>query len=160
MTGLYHGCHVKLFDYSHVAAPDYYAEHRHTLILLHRNAQATDSATEGAMQEEQLPNFAITPGGYLERYLVEYQEVDLVSRPALAPHFRLYAQDPTRTLAFIGPKFEQLLSDHPYFYVEIRDNVMLVFRPSREFESPEAIEMLLAFTELMTGGSCERRSTQ
>ena len=141
MTGAYRGCQVKIFDYSHTAAPDYYAEHRHTLIQL-RPLEAG---------ETPLPNLAITPGDYLERYLVEYQEVDLAGRPALAPHYRLYAQDPARALAFVGTKFEQLLSDHPCFYVEIRDNVMLVFRPGREFETPEAIELLLAFAELVGG---------
>ncbi|OZA24213.1 MAG: sulfate transporter, partial [Hydrogenophilales bacterium 17-61-9] len=34
MTGDYAGCHVKLFDYSHTAAPDYYSEHRHTVVIL------------------------------------------------------------------------------------------------------------------------------
>ena len=139
MTGLYSGCHVKLFDYSHTAAPDYYSEHHHTLILL-RCLEASDV---------KLPNLAITPGDYLERYLVEYQEVDLESRPILGSHYRLYAQDPAQALTFIGTKTEQLLNDHPGFYVEIRDNVLLAFRPAREQETPEEIALLFAFTELM-----------
>ena len=137
MTGVYRGCQVKLFDYSHTAAPDYYAEHRHTLILLHRPEAG----------EVALPNFAMTPGDYLERYLVEYQEVDLVGRPALAPHYRFYAQDPAPALDSIGTKFEQLLHDHPGFYVEVRNNFLLVFRPNQELEPPDAIELLLAFAE-------------
>ena len=141
MTGLYNGCHVKLFDYSHTAAPDYYSEHRHTLILLR-------CPEVGAIE---LPNLAITPGDYLERYLVEYQEVDLADSPALAPYYRLYGHDPAQALAFVETKAEQLLSDHPDFYVEIRDNVLLAFRPGRELETPEAIGLLLAFTELMSG---------
>ncbi len=137
MTGVYRDCQVKLFDYSHTAAPDYYAEHRHTLIFLQRLEA----------HEVQLPNLAITPGDYLERYLVEYQEVDLTGRPALASHYRFYAQDPARALAFVGTKFEQTLRDHPGFYVEIRDNVLLAFHPDQELESPAAIESLLAFAE-------------
>lgn len=142
MTGLYRGCHVKLFDYSHTAAPDYYSEHRHTIILLR-------CLEEG---ELELPNLAITPGDYLERYLVEYQEVDLAGRSALASHYRLYALNPEPALAFIA-KAEQVLKDHPDFYVEIRDNVLLAFRPSRELETTEGIELLLAFAEL--AGSAE-----
>ncbi|MBI3343979.1 MAG: hypothetical protein HY028_03805 [Gammaproteobacteria bacterium] len=137
MTGAYRGCEIKIFDYSHTAAPDYYTEHRHTLIH-HLEAG-----------EAPLPNLAITPGGYLEHYLVEYQEVDLAGRPALAPHYRLYAQDPARALAFVGTEIEQLLRDHPGFYVEIRDNALLAFRP--EQEPPEAIELLLAFAEVAPG---------
>lgn len=34
MSGEYHGCKLRLFDYSHTAAPDYYTKHWHTLILL------------------------------------------------------------------------------------------------------------------------------
>ncbi len=141
MSGVYRGCQVKLFDYSHTAAPDYYAEHRHTLVMLSR-------PEEGSVP---WPNLALTPGSYLERYLVEYQEVDLAGRPALARHYRLYAQDPALALALVGPELEQLLLEHPGFYVEIRDNVLLVFRPDQGLETPEAIEHLLAFAELPGG---------
>lgn len=141
MTGLYKGCHVKLFDYSHTAAPDYYLEHLHTLIVLR--------CLEGG--DVELPNLAITPGDYLERYLVEYQEVDLADRPTLAAHYRLYAKDPAQALAFIGQKAQQLLQDNPGFYVEIRDNVLLAFRPGRELETPETIKLLFDFAELAGG---------
>ena len=139
MSGVYRGCQVKLFDYSHTAAPDYYAEHHHTLIML------SCPATGGV----QLPNFALTPGSYLERYLVEYQEVDLAGRPAGALHYRLYAQDPALALALVGTKFEQLLLEHPGYYVEIRDNVLLVFHPEHDLEPPEAIGSLLSFAEAL-----------
>ena len=56
-------------------------------------------------------------------------------------------------LAFVGTKFEQLLSDHSCFYVEIRDNVLLAIRPGRELETPEAIELLLTFAGLVGGKS-------
>lgn len=147
MTGLYKGCHVKLFDYSHTAAPDYYSEHLHTLIVLR--------CLEGG--DVELPNLAITPGDYLERYLVEYQEVDLADRPALAAHYRLYAQDPAQALAFIEAKAEQLLKDHPGFYIEIRDNVLLAFRPGRELETPETIKLLFDFAELAGAHKSEGR---
>ena len=142
MTGMHHDCHIKLFDYSHTAAPDYYAEHCHTVILLR--------CLEG--REIELPNLALTPGHYLERYLVEYQEVDLATRPALAQHHQLYAQEPEKALAFVGTKLERLLLEHPGIYVEIRDNVMLAFRPDQELETPEAIAQMLAFAEA-AGGS-------
>ncbi len=141
MTGVYRGCEVKIFDYSHTAAPDYYSAHRHTLILLHPLKAG----------EAPLPNLAITPGDYLERYLVEYQEV-AVGRPALAPHYRLYAQDPARAQAVVvGTKLERLLLDRPGFYVEIRNNALLAFRPNQDLESPEAIELLLAFADALGG---------
>ena len=140
MTGEYHGCEVKLFDYSHTAAPDYYAEYRHTIILLHR------PETGGTLW----PNLALTPGNYLERYLVEYQEVELTTRPALTG-YHLYAQEPAQALTWIETYIEHLLLEHPGLYVEIRDNVMLAFRPDQYLESPEMIERLLAFAEQVCG---------
>ena len=137
MTGSYHGCQVKLFDYSHTAAPDYHAEHRHTLILAH--------------VDTPLPNLVITPGHYLERYLVEFQEVELASHPTFAQHYRLYAHDPMRALACVESQLQQLLMDQPGFYVEIRDQVLLAFRPDQDLLSPDAIERLLAFAEAVGG---------
>ncbi len=51
----------------------------------------------------------------------------------------------------VGPELEQLLLEHPGFYVEIRANVLLVFRPDQHLEPPEAIEHLLAFAGLVGG---------
>ena len=133
ISGVYHGCQVKLYDYSHTTAPDYYAVHRHTVIQI--------SLLE---RREALPNLAITPGDYLERYLVEYQETSFEAR---VPHYRLYAQDPVGALDFVGANLEQLLRANAGFYVEIRDNVLLAFRPHHEFESPDAIASLLAFAD-------------
>ncbi len=139
MSGVYRGCQVRLFDYSHTAAPDYYDEHRHTLVMLCR-------PEEGSVQ---WPNLALTPGSYLERYLVEYQEVDITSRPAGALHYRLYAQDAAPALAMLGTELAQLLLEHPGYYIEIRNNVLLAFHPEHDLESPEAIESLLAFAEAL-----------
>ena len=86
----------------------------------------------------------ITPGDYLERYLVGYQETDFAAH---VPHYRLYAQDPVAARDFVGAHFEQLLRDRTDLYVEIRDNVLLAFRPNQEFESPEAIASLLDFVD-------------
>ncbi len=137
MSGEHHGCYLSLYDYSHTAAPDYYAEHQHTIVHLRR--LETD--------DMPWPNLVITPGHYLERYLVEYQEVDVMSRPAISQHYRLYALHPQQALAWMDSGIERLLAEHPGFYIELRDNFMLVFHPEHDLESPEAIELLLAFAE-------------
>ena len=137
ISGDYHGMHLKLYDYSHTAAPDYYSEHRHTIIQIRRSATSTTP----------WPNLALTPGHYLERYLVEYQEVNIEDRPALARHFRLYALDTAQALAWMDQEKENLLIKHLGYYVEIRDNVLLAFHPEHELESPDAIASLIAFAE-------------
>lgn len=139
MTGDYHGVAIKLYDYSHTAAPDYYSEHRHTLIKL---SQASGGGAPW-------PNLVITPGSYLERYLVEYQEVDVSSRPALAQHYRLYVRTPGQTLPLLDSRLEKFLLAHPGLYIEIHDRVLLAFRPEHGLETPEAVGQLLALADVM-----------
>lgn len=132
MTGSHDGCEVRIFDYSHTSAPDYYAEYRHTLALLR---------PEGAA----LPNLAITPGDYLERYLVEYQEVEVAQPKEFARHYKVYAENPERACAFITDEVVKHFCEYPGFYLEIRNNAVLVFRPGRDLEPASAIPCLLSF---------------
>ena len=139
MTGVYHGCHVKLFDYSHTAAPDYYVEHRHTVIVLRPPG---DAAID-------LPNMAVTPGNYLERYLIaDYGDVDVNGLDhAFAGHYRAYADDPARARDLLTAGLMQHLLKHPGFYVEIRDNAVLAFRPENGLEPVAAIPELLSLAD-------------
>lgn len=143
MTGEYRGCYVKLFDYSHTAAPDYYVEHRHTAIILR----------PAAMDAGVLPNLAIAPGSYLERYLIaEYAEVELSALdPAIADHYRAYADDPQRAHALMVASLAPQLLRHPGFYLEIRNNAVLAFRPDKPLESPAELATLLAFADWLSG---------
>ena len=135
MTGARHGFHVKIFDYSHTAAPEYYVEHRHTLVMLRHN--------DGRAME--LPSLAITPGQYLERYLLaEYREADGCGLEArFRTACRVYAEDSTRIRSLLQGEVARELLANMGFYVEIRDSMLLVFHPEHEFESPHAIVELL-----------------
>lgn len=139
MTGLRGDTHVKLFDYSHTAAPEYYVEHRHTVAIL----RLCDEASAA------LPNLALTPGDYLERYLVaDYREVDVAGVDAeFVRHTRVYGDDASRVRACLTPGLIRQLQAHPGTYVELRDSVLLVFRPARGLEAPDAVEDLLAHAE-------------
>jgi MFS superfamily sulfate permease-like transporter len=147
ISGAYRDCHVKLFDYSHTAAPDYYLEHRHTLMTAHCLRQSA----------APLPNLAITPGHYLERYLVQYREVDVSGDAAPEGDYRVFGEEPERVRPLLAQGLAAYLREHPGFYLEIRDNVLLAFRPGREIEEPEqAIQWLFAFAELLTRPSVHR----
>ena len=139
MSGVYRGCEIKIFDYSHTAAPDYYVEHRHTVIFVRPPAGAGVA----------LPNLAITPGSYLERYLIaEYGDVELNGfDQAFAQHHRVYAQDPVRARAFLAAGLLRHLLAHPGFYVEIRNNTLLAFRPENGLEPIHALDALLSFAD-------------
>ena len=63
----------------------------------------------------------------------------------------MYAHDPVRSLAFVESQLQRLLLDQPGFYVDIRNNVLLAFRPNQKLLSPDAIERLLAFADVVGG---------
>lgn len=138
MSGVYLGCKVRVFDYSHTAAPDYYVEYRHTLVTIAPPAQ----------QAPALPNFAITPGSYLERYLVKYQELDGAALGALADSYRAYSDAPERFKSLLTPELLALLQQHPGVYLEARNNFLLAFHPRHELEPAKNIAALLSFAIL------------
>ncbi|HEY9097938.1 MAG TPA: hypothetical protein VIN38_03610 [Thiobacillus sp.] len=61
MTGDGAGCYVKLFDYSHTAAPDSYAQHCHSVQVLRPNEVKV-----------ALPELTQTP----DNSLVGHEEID------------------------------------------------------------------------------------
>ena len=138
MTGDYAGCHVKLFDYSHTAAPDYYSEHRHTVIILRPHVVTA-----------ALPELVLTPGNYLERYLVEYEEVDAPEITAGLREHRLYTRSGSPNSLAMIRKILALLEHYPDIYIEIHDGVLLAFCPDRDLETVEGIEALFGLGRLM-----------
>lgn len=138
MTGLHVGCHVKLFDYSHTAAPDYYAEHRHTLIILRPQAGGIE-----------LPEMVVAPGHYLERYLVEYEELNTPTLTAAAHEHRWYLLPGGPDHEPFIQHIQTLIRHYPGIYLEMRDNAILAFRPGHELETAPDIEALLGIATLV-----------
>lgn len=138
MTGDYAGCHVKLFDYSHTAAPDYYAEHRHTVIILRPHDIAA-----------ALPELVLTPGNYLERYLVGFEEIDAPEITAALREHRLYTRPDSPDSTGVIRKILALLDRHPDIYIEIHDGALLAFCPARDLETAEGIEALFGLGSLL-----------
>lgn len=135
LSGLHEGCRARIFDYSHTTTPEYYVEHRHTLLVLQG----------GTDPVQALPDFAITPGHYLERYLiVEYRELDLdETGDAFADKYRVFASDPEAVSRLLTPGLRTLMLSHGGTYVEFRGGALLVFRPGNDLESPESTSTLL-----------------
>lgn len=131
MSGHHQGCEVRIFDYSHTAAPDYFSKHWHTLI------RWSIPAREGA-----IPGFVITPGHYLERYLVDFTENTLPEEHPLASAYRLYGSDGRDVTGFITPELSSFLMEHQSFYIEAKGGVMLAFSPNQELADPQQIALL------------------
>lgn len=138
MTGLYAGCHVKLFDYSHTAAPDYYAEHRHTLVVL----RPQDEGME-------LPDLVVTPGLYLQRYLVGFEEIDRPALAAASHEHRWYQRPQGHVPEELIRRLQVVLDNYPGIYLEIRDNALLAFNPNRDLANADGIASLLGIANLL-----------
>lgn len=138
MTGLYAGCHVKLFDYSHTAAPDYYAEHRHTLVVL----RPQDEGME-------LPDLVVTPGLYLQRYLVGFEEIDRPALAAASHEHRWYQRPQGHVKEELIRRLQVVLDNYPGIYIEIRDNALLAFNPNRDLANADGIASLLGIANLL-----------
>lgn len=129
MSGEYLGSEVRVFDYSHTAAPDYYSKHWHTLMTLR--------CPQGAQND-----FVIAPGHYLARYLVDFAEIDMAGHPAFAGDYRLYGLADASTPPQISPELGDFLMRNRGFYIEMRNGVMLAFRQEQGMAEPEDIALL------------------
>ena len=138
VQGDFLGCHIKLFDYSHTSAPDYYVEHRHTLMIL---SMPLDLAL--------CPSIVVTPENYLERYLVEFNEMPYGTVSKTGDVYRLYTQGtPEQTQAF-AQRVDNFLKIHPKLYLECRGTAMLAFFPDRDMAAPDDLNTLLALASLL-----------
>jgi carbonic anhydrase len=127
------GAALRVFDYSHTSAPDYHVAHRHTLLVMEL-PRAADR-----------PEFVLTPGHYLERYLVAWREVPPDTVRGLPAGSRLYCRaDEARDMsAWFDDEVLQALATHGPLYVEARAQALLVFRPARALEDEEGIAGLV-----------------
>ncbi|ACL72527.1 sulphate transporter [Thioalkalivibrio sulfidiphilus HL-EbGr7] len=142
MTGHYRDWMLRAFDYSHTAAPDYYAEHQHTLVIV-----------KPAEPVSGLPDMVLAPGHYLKSYLVNYQELELPESLGFPEGYRLYAPSTHDGVIAAAGRLRGFLARHPGVYLEVRKNAVLTFRPDRELEMPEGIEELLEIIEYCLEGS-------
>ena len=137
MSGVSHGCEIRLADYSHTAAPDYYTKHWHTIITSRLSAST-------------ISDFVITPGYYLRRYLADYREVESVGANKLPDNYRFYAKkeggDPS---AYLSSELIEFLRNHEGIYLEVQNGVMLSFNRNRDLLSTEEIASLLTLMEIV-----------
>ena len=143
MSGELSGCNVRLFDYSHTAAPNYYSKHWHTIITSHCLIAS----------DKNVPDLVITPGHYLERYLVEYDEILLPHGDEFAEKYHCYGKGDTDPQSFISPELIAFLVKNEGFYLEIHEGVMLAFRKTHGLESVDEISLLFTLVEIFNA-SC------
>ena len=145
-SNVMHGTHntwgVKIFDYSHTAAPDYYVEHFHTLGVL---TPPTDAP--------RLPIAVITPENYLERYLVEMQEAKWDAQAETGYHYRVFAQGEPASALALARRIAPFLKQHPGVYIESRGNTLLVFCPTLELAMAQDLAGIFELVDLLTKNS-------
>ncbi len=138
MSGDYLGCEVRVFDYSHTAPPDFFSKHWHTIITMRCPALA-DAA---------VPDFVITPGHYLERYLVEFSEMPLPGPREFTESYHLHGQVGHDPLSHISPELVAFLMRHKGFYLEVRNGVLLAFRQDQGLAKPDDVSLLFVLAEI------------
>ncbi len=143
MYGEHKGANVRLYDYSHTSAPNYYSKHWHTIIT---SSYAADSGIN-------IPDLVITPGHYLERYLVDYDEVNLPENNAFAEKYRLFAKEGSDPLSCISPELMKFIAKFDDCYLEVRNGVMLAFRKDQSLANADEIASLLALAETFNSTS-------
>jgi len=139
ITGNLKGHEIRLFDYSHTAAPDYYSKHWHTIITVQCKTES------GA----NIPDLVITPGHYMERYLFEFTEVALEDNSAFAETYRLYSADGQDPRALLGNGLIDFLTQNKGFYIEVHNGVLLAFIQHRQLANEGDLELLLKLSELI-----------
>lgn len=128
IEGDWRGARLRIFDYSHTSPPDYHVAHRHTLAV-------------AEIAGVDLGHVAITPGHYLERYLVQLEERPQTA--GLAAGYRLWAARGTDPAPLLDAAVQQALARHGPIYLEARGRAILAFRPPRGLEDEAGIEGLL-----------------
>jgi carbonic anhydrase len=136
---------LRIFDYGHTSAPDYHAVHRHTLVVIEPGPG------------HAAHDFVLTPGHYLERYLVHLSEREDASVPA---PYRLYLPDEGAPLVELSAALAAELDSVGPLYVESRGGALLAFSPNRALEDAERIEAiarwLTAFAQASVATKAER----
>jgi len=126
LKGKIRAWNVRVLDYSHTSAPDYHVAHRHTLIFV-------DLPGELLCPDVHV----LSPGHYLERYLV-----DLIEVPVDIEGHRLYVQGGEPDPGFQAFGLALVRSSGP-LYVEWRKTGLLVFAPATAWEPPARVQALL-----------------
>jgi MFS superfamily sulfate permease-like transporter len=134
IEGDWQGARLRIFDYSHTSPPDYHVAHRHTLAV-------------AELPGRSLGHVVITPGHYLERYLVRLEERPGV--PELAAGYRLWVGAGTDAAPLLVPAVQQALATHGPLYLELHGDAVLLFRPPRGLEDEAGIESLLAALQVV-----------
>jgi len=139
ISGPWAGGHIKLFDYSHASAPDYHVAHRHTLMIFDWPAG------------QSLPDFVLTPGHYLERYLVHLSELDAAGVRGLPAGYRLYSAPGVDVRDALPAELLLGLDTFGPLYFELRGGVALAFRPQCALEGEAEMETLAAWAARLMG---------
>lgn len=138
LSGEYLGCNIHISDYSHTSPPDYYNKHWHTMMTLRR---PTTLATT-------TPDMVIAPGHYLERYLVDYDEVALPQNESFSKKYRLYTKDGADPLPYLPSKVIEFIVKYDDIYLEVHGGVILTFRRHQALANAHEIASLLSLAKI------------
>lgn len=145
IAGWYKGLEIKIFDYSYTDMLQYFAETRHTMILMKVEDNALD-----------LPDCVLEPDGFVGGHLSHDRDIHLNEGLHFPQRYHLHGQDEAAVRGFFSADLIRFFDTYPDFYLETRGNWLLAFRTHDELEEPASLAVLLSLADAIVHASVER----
>lgn len=145
IAGWHKGLEIKIFDYSYTDILQYFAETRHTMILL--------KVENGALH---IPDFVLEPEGFVGGHLIYDRDIHLTAGVHFPQRYHLHGQDEQAVREFFSADLIRFFDTHPEFYLETRGNYLLAFRVYAELEDPASLGVLLSLADAVAHACVER----
>jgi MFS superfamily sulfate permease-like transporter len=131
---------LRIVDYSHTSPPDYHHAHRHTLLIYEYG---------GALGPAPL---VLTPGHYMERYLVKLPEI--TGTPLPEGH-RAWGEA-SLPAVLITPELRAAIRALGQVYVEWQASAILLFRPFAGLEDEATLVALIVALDAAASAAEQR----
>lgn len=145
ITGWHKGLEIKIFDYSYTDMLQYFAETRHTMILM--------KVENGALH---IPDCVLEPDGFVGSHLIHDRDIHLTEGLHFPQRYHLHGQDEQAARGFFSADLIRFFDTHPEFYLETRGNWLLAFRVYAELEEPGSLGVLLSLADAIAHACVER----
>jgi hypothetical protein len=145
ITGRHKGIEIKIFDYSYTDILQYFAETRHTIILM--------KLSRGV---KRIPDCILEPDGFVGGHLIHDSEINLTEGLHFPHRYHLHGPDEAAVRNFFSADLIRFFDTHPEFYLEARGNSLMAFRVYAEIEEPESLGVLLSLADAIAHVTVEQ----
>ncbi|MGZ8434696.1 MAG: SulP family inorganic anion transporter [Candidatus Binatia bacterium] len=145
IAGSHKGLEIKIFDYSYTDMLQFFAETRHTMILM--------KVENGALR---IPDCVLEPDGFVGSHLIHDRDIHLTEGLHFPQRYHLHGQEEQAVRGFFSADLIRFFDTHPDVYLETRGNWLLAFRVYAELEEPGSLGVLLSLADAIAHACIER----